>query len=66
MINLKISGMSCGHCSSAVKKALEGVAGVTTVEVDLAGGSAAVEGRASVEALVAAVQDAGYEASAAA
>ena len=32
---IKINGMSCGHCSMAVKKALGQIEGVETVEVNL-------------------------------
>lgn len=35
MDTLKIKGMSCQHCVSSVKKALESVAGITEVTVDL-------------------------------
>ena len=34
---LKVTGMMCPHCQAHVQKALEAVAGVTAVEVDLAG-----------------------------
>jgi copper chaperone len=44
-IELEISGMSCGHCKSAVERALGQVAGVTGVQVDLAGGKASVLGQ---------------------
>lgn len=32
---LVIEGMSCGHCSSRVKNALEGIDGISDVDVDL-------------------------------
>lgn len=62
MTKLNVTGMSCGHCQKAVKEALEEVQGVQAVVVDLAAGTATVEGAASVQALVAAVREAGYEA----
>ena len=35
MIRIMVSGMTCGHCEGAVRKALEDVEGVTEViEVD--------------------------------
>ncbi len=59
--HLTIEGMSCGHCVMHVKSALQDVAGVTSVEVDLLKKSAMVEGDAlSDAALGAAVIDAGY------
>lgn len=61
MITLTIKGMMCAHCQARVEKALKAVAGVESVTVDLKGGSAVVDGSASVEALRKAVVDAGYE-----
>ena len=57
---LSITGMSCGHCVRAVSSALEAVAGVESVAVDLELGRACVEGQADVDALVAAVVAEGY------
>ena len=62
MIELKVSGMSCQHCSGAVTKALEAVPGVSRVAVDLVSGLARIEGDAAPDALVRAVAEAGYEA----
>ncbi|MEJ2630321.1 MAG: cation transporter [Acidihalobacter sp.] len=60
--NLKITGMSCEHCVRAATKALEGVPGVQSAEVTLTPGGAVVHGEADVAALIAAVQEEGYEA----
>ncbi len=63
---LQISGMTCGHCEMSVKKALEEVPGVTQVaEVSKDRGEAIVEGDADVSALIAAVEETGFEARAA-
>ena len=63
-IKLTISGMTCMHCVAAVEKALAAVSGVDeVVEVVLEPGSATVNGSAPAEALIAAVREAGYEAS---
>ncbi len=35
MTTIKISGMSCGHCTSAVSKALNTIDGISDVEVNL-------------------------------
>ncbi len=61
---LNVTGMMCQHCVAHVRKALEGVAGVSSVDVSLEAGTATVEASDEVsdEALVAAVVDAGYEA----
>jgi len=61
-MKLKITGMSCGHCTAAVEKALLAVDGVTSVVVDLEGNQATVEGSAAVDLLIEAVVDAGFEA----
>ncbi len=61
-IRLEINGMTCNHCVAHTRKALEAVPGVESVEVTLEPGAAVVEGTADVEALVAAVKAAGYEA----
>jgi len=66
MTELKIDGMTCGHCVAAVKKALEKVPGVTAAQVELEPGRARVEGEPALEALLAAVQDEGYQAAPAA
>ncbi len=63
MTDLKVEGMTCHHCVMAVTKALEGVAGVRKAEVDLDAGRARVDGDADVQAMIAAVQDEGYQAS---
>ncbi len=59
---LKITGMTCNHCVMHTKKALEAVAGVDNAEVSLEPGSAKVTGTADVDALIAAVKEAGYAA----
>ena len=60
---LKIEGMMCPNCVKHVTRALEGVAGVTGVEVSLEDKRAVVTAGSEVtdEALKAAVTDAGYE-----
>lgn len=57
-----IDGMSCGHCSASVEKALRAIAGVQDVNVDLAAKSATVQASDAVtnESLSKAVTDAGY------
>lgn len=58
---LKIEGMSCNHCKMAVEKALKRVAGVTEATVDLGKQEAVVGGSAQRDALVKAVDEAGYK-----
>jgi Cu2+-exporting ATPase len=61
---LNITGMSCGHCVSHVKSALEDIDAVSLAEVSLEDHRADVTASSEVpdEALVAAVVGAGYEA----
>ncbi|WP_433509151.1 heavy-metal-associated domain-containing protein [Nonomuraea sp. CA-143628] len=58
-----VKGMTCGHCVSSVKEEVGEVAGVTSVEVDLASGLLTVgsEGLIDEAKIVAAVEEAGYE-----
>lgn len=63
MQTYEIKGMTCGHCVMAVTKALGRVPGVSKVEgVDLASGRATLEGTPDEQAVIAAIQDEGYEA----
>jgi len=59
---LIVSGMTCGHCQSAVTKALQAVPGAEHVSVDLQSGAAKIEGQADAQALIAAVEEEGYHA----
>lgn len=61
---LTVEGMSCGHCEQSVEDALRGVDGVTDASADNESNNVTVEGDADVDSLVAAVEDAGYSASA--
>lgn len=64
---LNVDGMSCEHCVSHVQTALQNVSGVQTADVSLEGGTARLELSEDVatDALVQAVQEAGYDAKAA-
>ena len=58
-----VTGMSCAACSSRVEKAVSKVPGVESCSVSLLTNSMVVEGTASPEAVIAAVEAAGYGAS---
>lgn len=62
MTNLRITGMSCNNCVRHVSEALRGVPGVTKVEVSLPDRATVEHSGAPQEALVAAVESAGYDA----
>lgn len=61
---LNVTGMMCQNCVKHVTKALEGIDGVSDVKVDLEAGTATCEVADGVtdESLVAAIDEAGYEA----
>jgi copper chaperone len=57
-----VAGMTCSHCVSSVREELSEVAGVDSVDVDLASGHVVVSGRGVVDdAVKAAVEEAGYQ-----
>ena len=58
-----VTGMSCAACSARVEKAVSKVPGVTACSVSLLTNSMGVEGTATPQAIIAAVQAAGYGAS---
>lgn len=60
MDKYNITGMSCSACQAHVEKAVSKVPGVKSVSVSLLTNSMGVEGSASSEAIVKAVEDAGY------
>ncbi|SIR97899.1 Copper chaperone CopZ [Haladaptatus litoreus] len=61
---LIVEGMTCGGCEQNVIDALEAVDGVSKANADREANTASVEGSAKTDALVGAVEDAGYDASA--
>ena len=63
MKKFNVTGMSCAACSSRVEKAVAKVNGVKSVSVSLLTNSMGVEGSASDESIIAAVEKAGYGAS---
>ena len=63
-VTIKISGMSCGGCTSSVTKALEQIDGVSAVDVTLEPGQATVEfdeAKTNLATLNTAVEDAGFD-----
>ena len=63
MEQYQITGMSCAACSARVEKAVSKVSGVTSCSVSLLTNSMGVEGTAAPQAIIAAVEAAGYGAS---
>lgn len=64
MQQYNVTGMSCAACSARVEKAVKAVPGVSECTVNLLTNSMNVEGTAAVQDIVAAVEQAGYGASA--
>ena len=58
-----VTGMSCAACTARVEKAVSGVKGVTACSVSLLTNSMGVEGTADAKDVIAAVRNAGYDAS---
>lgn len=63
MEQYNVTGMTCAACQARVEKAVSKVDGVTECAVSLLTNSMSVEGTASVESVIKAVEDAGYGAS---
>ncbi|HCG56036.1 MULTISPECIES: cation transporter [Brevibacterium] len=59
-----VRGMTCGHCEMSVREEVQEIAGVTDVEVSHETGQLVVTSEAGVDsaAVVAAVEEAGYQA----
>ncbi len=61
MATIKIKGMSCQHCVASTTKALEGLAGVSGVQVDLEKGEARYEGQVDPQKVKEAIEKIGFE-----
>jgi len=57
-----VPGISCGHCATAIREAVQEVPGVSAVDVDVPGRTVHVAGAGDATAVRAAIADAGYEA----
>ncbi len=65
-LHLDIEGMHCANCVRNVRRALEGVEGVTVKRVDIGSADIGVDtSKTSAAEIAAAVTDAGYPAKAA-
>src|SRR3954465_13307335 len=62
MITFQVSDMTCGHCASAISRALTGVDKDARLEIRIRDKLVRVSSTASAADLAAAVQDAGYTA----
>lgn len=62
-LDLKIEGMTCGHCEMSVTKELSKLAGAHDIKVSAAEGSAHVvlDDSVDTDAIAAAIDEAGYK-----
>lgn len=60
MKQFDVTGMSCAACSARVEKAVSSVSGVSSCSVSLLTNSMSVDGTASAESIIKAVEKAGY------
>lgn len=60
--DITVTGMTCEHCAASVREEIQEIAGVESVDVDVASGAVAVTSAEPVEraAVEAAVIEAGY------
>jgi copper chaperone len=61
-IEFQVEGMSCQHCVAAVTRSIREHDATAQVQVDLATGRVAVDSTQSIDALKAAIDEAGYTA----
>ncbi|HEY1857832.1 heavy-metal-associated domain-containing protein [Acidocella sp.] len=64
MLELKVAGMTCGHCAKAVTEAVHSVAPEAHIAVDLQQGLVKIEARTSTipaAAVIKAIEEEGYK-----
>ncbi len=62
MLELNVTGMTCGHCVRTVTEAVKAVDPMAEVQVDLGSKRVRVQGQSSAEELIRALGAAGYPA----
>jgi copper chaperone len=62
MLELNVTGMTCGHCVRAVTQAVRALDPEADVQVDLAAKRVRVEGRSTADELIRVLGAAGYPA----
>ena len=60
MMEITVTGMTCGHCAGAVRDALSRLPGVIGVAVDLATGLVRIQGEPESHAVRRAIEEEGY------
>ena len=62
IMNLTVTGMTCGHCEKAVKQAIKGVDANATIEVKRAENQVIVETAEATDTILTAITNEGYPA----
>ena len=57
---LKVSGMSCGHCVRAITQAIQALDSQAQIQVNLAQATVNIESSLTQAAIAAAIEEAGY------
>ena len=60
-MKLKVAGMTCGGCVKSIDTRIAAAAPGAKVSVDLKSGEVAIDGAAAKQAIVTAIEDAGYD-----
>lgn len=60
MYQLQVEHMTCGHCVSAVTRAVQAVDAAAKVEIDLASKTVRIDSNSALAPLTAAIADAGF------
>ncbi|NGX08684.1 cation transporter [Mycobacteroides franklinii] len=62
-VTVKVSGMTCGYCTAAVRREVDALPGVSGVDIDFAAGAVTISSTAPLPIAVigAAIRQAGYE-----
>ncbi|WP_374188709.1 heavy-metal-associated domain-containing protein [Sinorhizobium sojae] len=63
MHHLNIPDMTCGHCSTAVEKAVKAVDPSSRLTVNLEAKTASIDSEVGSDAFIVAIREAGYQAS---
>ena len=61
MLELRVEGMTCGHCVQSVTKAVQSIDPAAKVEIDLKAQRVSVDSIAEHAAVTTAIEAAGYE-----
>ncbi|RUM33572.1 MAG: hypothetical protein DSY58_09020 [Desulfobulbus sp.] len=60
MTTITVKGMKCQHCAGSVQKGLEGLEGISNVQVDIATGTVNFDGSADTKHIREVIEQAGF------